>query len=87
MARQPGADRATEMAGELVGAEIPVATRRGRSEGVQQCAAARGTPAVLRAGAVSLQHLPVAHTQRAVDPDLVESALVIQWHLAAVAVG
>ena len=50
------------------------------------CSSAR-YPAVVRAGAVSLQHLPVAHTQRAVDPDLLESALVIQWHLAAVAVG
>ena len=52
---------------------------------VRVCSSAR-YPAVWRAGAVSLQHLPVAYTQRAVDPDLVESALVIQWHLDAVAV-
>jgi hypothetical protein len=36
MVRQSVADRATEMAGEMVGDEIQVATRIGRSEGVQQ---------------------------------------------------
>ena len=36
MVRQPVADRATEMAGEMVGDEIQVATRRGCVDGVQQ---------------------------------------------------
>jgi hypothetical protein len=82
MVRQPVADRATEMAGEIVGDEIQVATRIGRSEGVQQ----REVPRSIARGRRLGQHLPVADTQRAVDPDLVESALVIQWHLDAVAV-
>jgi hypothetical protein len=61
MARQPGADRATELAGELVGAEIPVATRRGRSEGVQQRAVPRR---VARGRRLSSAPARRAHTAR-----------------------
>ena len=50
------------------------------------CSSAR-EPAVLRAGAVSLQHLPSAHAQGAVDPGLLESAVVVERHLDAVAIG
>lgn len=82
MVCQPVPDGATEMAGEIVGDEIQVATRIGRSEGVQQ----REVPRSIARGRRLGQHLPVAYTQRAVDPDLVESALVIQWYLDAVAV-
>ncbi|SRR5258708_9792686 len=80
--RQPGADRATEMAGEMVGDEVQITLRIAMIERGEQrevaCRVARGC----RLG----EHLPVAHTQRPVDPDLVQSALVIQWYLDAVAV-
>jgi hypothetical protein len=47
------------------------------------CSSAR-YPAVLRAGAVSLHHLAVAHAQRPVDPDRVRSALIVHRHFDAV---
>src|SRR5260221_14583315 len=50
------------------------------------CSSAR-EPAVLRAGAGSLQHLPSAHAQGAVDPGLLASAVVVERHLDAVAIG
>src|SRR5260370_10373738 len=48
------------------------------------CSSAR-EPVVVRAGAVSLQHLPRAHAQRPVDPDLLESAVIAPRRLEAVA--
>jgi hypothetical protein len=49
------------------------------------CSSAR-EPAMLRAGAVSLQDLAGAHAQRAIDPDLLQSAVIIQRHRDAVAI-
>jgi hypothetical protein len=59
--------------------------RSPRGEAWSSACSRASYPAVLRAGAVSLQHVAVAHAQCPVDPDLLASAVRAQRHLDAVA--
>ncbi len=79
---QPVPDGATEMAGEVVGNEVEIALGIGLVERVQQrqvaCGGARGRGLG--------QDLAGAYAQRSIDPDLLQSAVIIQRHLDAVAI-
>ncbi len=80
---QPVAHGTTQVAGQIVGDQEEIAVRIRLVERLQQGKVAAG---VARGGGLG-QCLAVADAQRPVDPDLVRSALIVEGHLAAVAIG
>ena len=82
MGGQPLADGATTVAGEIIGDEIQVTVGIGVIEGLEKRALGGRVARRCRLG----QRLPVAHTQRPVDPDLVGATRVVERHFDAVAI-
>src|SRR5260221_4311911 len=80
---QPVAHGTTQVAGQIVGDQEEIAVRIRLVERLQQGKVAAG---VARGGGLG-QCLAVPDAQRPVDPDLVRSALIVEGHLAAVAIG
>lgn len=79
---EPVLDRATQMAGQVIGDEVDVALRIGVVERLQQGEVATRVACRRRLR----QDLPIAHAEGAVDPDLLEAALIIERYLDAVAI-
>ena len=71
MRGQPHANGATAVAGQVVGDEVEVALWIGVVKRLEQREVARSIARGRRLG----QHLPVPDAQRAIDPDLVGTAL------------
>src|SRR5258706_6324265 len=79
---QPVANGPTEVAGKVVSNEEEIAAGRGLVECLQQGQIPGGVACGRRLG----QPVAVAHAQCPVDPDLLESAVIAQRHLDAVAI-
>src|SRR5262249_45505454 len=77
---QPVANGTTEVTGQVVGDKVQVAVGIGVVNGLQERKVARGVACGRRLS----QHLPRAHAQRPVDPDLLASAVLAQRRLDAV---
>ena len=82
MRAEPVADGATGVAGELVSNQVKIPLGKGLVERVPQ----REVPSGVARGGGLGERRPLALTQRAVDPDLVESPLIVQGRLDAVSV-
>ncbi len=79
---QPVPDGPTGVAGEVVGNEVEIALGIGLVERGEQGKISRG----VARGSGLRQDVAAVHTQRPVDPHLVETAVVVQGHLDAVAI-
>jgi hypothetical protein len=79
---QPVPNGATAMAGEIVTNKVEVPLWKGVVERVQQREVSSG---IARGGGLG-ETLPIAHAERAIDPDLVESPLIVQRRFDAVSV-
>jgi hypothetical protein len=82
MRREPVPNGAAAVTGEVVGDQIEVPVRVGVIEPLQQ----REVAGSIARRCGLRQRLPILHCQRAIDPDFVQSPLVIQRRLDAVAV-
>jgi hypothetical protein len=82
MRGQPVADGAAGVAGEMVSDQIEITVGKGVVERAQERKVASG----VACGRRPRHDLPVAHAQRPVDPDLLQSALIVERHLDAVAI-
>src|SRR5262249_39229511 len=81
MEPQPGLDRSAGMAGEMVADQVEVAVGGGRSELVKEDEVAHGVTRRRGAG----HFLPIAYASRAVDPDLLLAAPLVERHFDPVA--
>jgi hypothetical protein len=79
MGRQPRQDRAAGVAGEIVGDQVEVFLRMGLIECLQQ----RQIACRVACGRDLGERLAIPDAQRAIDPDLVASAVVEQRNLDA----
>ena len=82
MRGEPVANGATAVAGEVVRDKVQISVRKGVRQRLERREVASG---VARRGGLR-EDLPIAHTERAIDPDLVQSPLVVQWRFDAVSV-
>ena len=73
MLSQPVPDGTTGVAGEVVGNERESALGRGPVQGVQERQVARG----VACGRGLRQDLAIAHTEGAIDPHLLETAVIL----------
>jgi hypothetical protein len=82
MRGQPVANGTAAVTGEVVGDEVEIPVGKGVVQPLQQRKVAGG---IAREGGLR-QRLPVLYRQRAIDPDLVRAAIIVQEDFDAVAV-
>ena len=83
MGFEPLPDRATAVAGQVVGNHIERAGRIGAVHHLEQIQVARG---VARARCLG-ESMPIADAQRPIHPDVLESSVIIEWDLDAPPIG
>jgi hypothetical protein len=83
MGRKPLPDRATAVTGEVIGHQVEVPSRVRAVYGLEQLEIATSIPGACRLG----ERLPIPDAQRPIDPDFLQSAVVVEGHFDAVPVG